>query len=101
MHVYLRSVPVSRLNVIAAATWPMATAWCGKHVRFSETVNLRGRLMGVEICEACANAIEHGEPARERLPLPRSRPYENAEERDAREEREEREFAYRKVEGLL
>ena len=62
MHVYLRSVSSSRLNVIAAATWPLATAWCGRHVRCSETVNLRGTLMGVDICEACASAIEHDRP---------------------------------------
>lgn len=59
IHVYLRSVSHSRLNVIAAGEWPLATAWCGERVRFSETVNLRGTPMGVDICEACARAIEH------------------------------------------
>jgi len=40
-------------------------------------------------------------PALPALLALRSRPHENAEERDGREEAEEREFAYRKDEGLL
>lgn len=38
-------------------TFALAHTQCGKDVRYSETVNLRGNLEGVKIAECCIQAI--------------------------------------------
>jgi hypothetical protein len=40
-----------------AEPFALAHTQCGKDVRYSETVNLRGNLAGVEIAECCIRAI--------------------------------------------